>query len=201
MRKVPVIFFVFLLFLSLAPAAIGQQSQISSEAQPLVTAQTSQDQNTDTDLSESDGVLIKEIIIEGNTVVDTPTLQKIVAPYLNTALTIEDMAALTDLVTMAYQDAGYLLARAFLPEQEVKDGVLKITVAEGYIGQFSIEGQTHYHDRVIERYFKPQETHGVINESMLEKGLLMTNELPNLKTNIILKEGAQPGEVDVVLNT
>jgi hemolysin activation/secretion protein len=155
----------------------------------------------DTDEPDASSVLIKDIIIEGNTVIDTAALQKIVAPYKNTQLTIDDMGALTDLLTMAYQDAGYLLARAYLPEQEITDGILKITIAEGRVGQISVQGQKHYHDRVVKRYFKQQQKHGVINEGMLEKGLLLTNETPNLKTNIILKEGAEPGEVDIVLNT
>jgi len=201
MPKLPVICLTILLSVVVSTAAFGQPLRAPGKHQKLETAQGPQDPDIGTDPSESDAILIREIIIEGNTVVDTPTLEKIVTPYLNTELTIEDMGALTDLVTMAYQDAGYLLARAFLPEQEIANGILKITIAEGRIGQILVQGQTHYHERVIKRYFKQQEAHSVISEAMLEKGLLLTNETPNLKTNIILKEGAEPGEVDVILNT
>jgi hemolysin activation/secretion protein len=201
MRKVVFFLSVLLLTLSISTTSLAAPVQPPNQSIKIVTAQANQGSDLDEEIPETEGILIKEITIEGNTVVDTPALQAIVAPFLNTELTIEDMGALTDLVTMAYQDAGYLLARAFLPEQEIKDGILKITVAEGNISKITVEGQSHYRNRVILRYFKPQETHGVLNESMLEKGLLMTNETPNLKTNVILKEGAQPGEVEVVINT
>jgi hemolysin activation/secretion protein len=152
------------------------------------------------DAVETDGVLIKEILFDGNTVIDTETLQQIAQPFKNTKMTLDDMSSLTDLITMAYQERGYILARAFLKEQEVKDGVLSISIAEGRVGKIEVSGNKYYRDQVIKRYFQQQEAHGVVKESLLEKGLLMTNEIPKVKTNVILKEGEKPGEVDVVLN-
>lgn len=155
----------------------------------------------DQDAVEPDGVLIKEILFDGNTVIDTEILQEIAKPYKDTKMTLDDMSSLTDLITMAYQERGYILARAYLTEQEVKDGVLTISIAEGRVGKIKVTGNKYYRDRVIKRYFQQQEDHGVVKESLLERGLLMTNEIPKVKTNVILKEGEQPGEVDVVLNT
>jgi len=105
------------------------------------------------------------------------------------------------LVTMTYQDKGYILARAYLPEQEIEDGVLEISIAEGKIGKIIVAGGKHYKPDVIKRYFKSQQKHGVVKESLLEKGILLANEVPKVKTDVVLKEGEKPGEVDVVLNT
>lgn len=146
-------------------------------------------------------VLVKEIVFVGNTVVDTETLKKAVASFTNQELTLEDMSELTDRVTITYQEKGYILARAYLPEQEIKDGVLKVAIAEGRIGKLRVSGKTHYHDRVVKRYFNRQLKHGVVNEALLEKGLLLTKEVPDLDTEVVLKGGEKPGSVDVVLDT
>ena len=146
-------------------------------------------------------VLVKKIVFSGNTVVDTATLQKVVEPFIDRELTLQEMSELADLITMKYQENGYILARAYLPEQEIQDGVLKISIAEGKIGQIKVTGKTHYQDRVIKRYFGQQEKHGIVKESLLEKGLLLTKEMPEIETEVILKGGEKPGTVDVILDT
>ena len=146
-------------------------------------------------------VLIKEIVFEGNTVIDTPTLEKVTEPYRDRELTLGEMSELVDLVTITYQEQGYILARAYLPKQDIKDGLLKIGIVEGSIGKIIIAGKTHYSDKVLKRYFKPQVKHGVIKEEFIEKGLLMSTGIPQVKTNVALKKGDKPGLVDVVLNT
>jgi len=146
-------------------------------------------------------VLIKEIVFEGNTVIDTATLEKVTEPYRDRELTLGEMSELVDLVTITYQERGYILARAYLPKQDIKDGLLKIGIVEGSIGKIIITGKTHYSDKVLKRYFKPQVKHGVIKEEFIEKGLLMSTGIPQVKTDIALKKGDEPGLVDVVLNT
>jgi hemolysin activation/secretion protein len=144
------------------------------------------------------GVLIKKIEFIGNTVIDTDTLQKTVKDFINRELTLEDMSELADLITMTYQEKGYILARAYLPEQEINDGVLKIAIAEGRIGKIVVSGKRHYHDRVVKRYFKEQEKKGVVNEALLEKALLYSKENEDIETEVVLKGGEKQGTVDVV---
>jgi hemolysin activation/secretion protein len=147
-----------------------------------------------------EGVLIREIIFEGNTVVESAELEAAAAEFKGRRLTLEDMSALTDKVTLIYQEKGYILARAYLPEQDIEDGVLNVAVAEGRVGKLEVTGDSPYSERVIKRYFQQQKDLGVINESSLEKGLVMSNEIPNLKTGVVLKEGEETGEVDVVID-
>ena len=193
MRKWLSFFVVVLLVLPICLPANAEDLNI------LVAQEEAEESLTDQDEGLS-GVFIKKIIIEGNTVIDTETLDKVLEPFKDRELTLEEMSELTDLLTMTYQEKGYILARAYLPEQELLDGILKISIAEGKIGKIKVSGYTHYKADVIKRYFEQQEKHGIIKESMLEKGLLLS-DLPNAKTTVVLKEGEKPGEVDVVLDT
>lgn len=175
---------------------------VNAEDLPIYLAQDEATEPLeDQDETMMAGVYVKDIIIEGNTVIDTETLNKIVEPFKDRELSLEEMGELTDLLTMTYQEQGYILARAYLPEQEIVDGVIKIAIAEGKIGKIKVSGYTHYKADVLKRYFNQQQKHGVIKESLLEKGLLMSTDIPNVKTSVVLKEGEQPGEVDVILDT
>lgn len=147
------------------------------------------------------GVFIETFIIEGNTVIDTATLNKVLEPFKDRQLTLKEMRELTDLLTTTYQEKGYILARAYLPEQEIQDGILKVSIAEGKIGKIKLSGYTHYKADVIKRYFEQQRKHGIIKESLLEKGLLLSADIPDVKTTVVLKKGEKPGEVDIVLDT
>jgi len=150
---------------------------------------------------EAFAILVKSIEITGNSVIETPVLQEKVDAFKGRELTLEEMGELADLVTITYQEQGYILARAYLPEQEIDEGQLTIAVQEGKIGKVIVSGGRHFDERVIKRYFKPQEKRGAINESLLEKGLLLSSAMPKIKTDIVLKEGEKPGEVDLVINT
>lgn len=147
-----------------------------------------------------EGIMVTSIVFEGNKVIGSEELAMAIQDYVGKPLTMEEMGELTDQITMVYQEKGFILARAYLPEQEIASGVLKIAIAEGRLGKVKVAGKTAYSDRVIKRYFGSQEKLGVIKESALEKGLVLSNEIPKVKTDIVLKQGEKAGEVDMTVN-
>ncbi len=181
--------------------AKAEDEEVSEEVSEEADEDEEVDEYDEDEEEEAAGVVITEILFEGNTVIETIDLQKAVESFKNKELTIEEMGELADLITMKYQEEGYILARAYLPEQEITSGILKIAVAEGNIGKIIIAGAKHYKEDIIKRYFKQQIKHGIVKEQLLEKGLLLANEVPKVKTGVVLKEGAKPGEVDIILNT
>ncbi|MFH1980226.1 MAG: POTRA domain-containing protein [Pseudomonadota bacterium] len=186
---------------SAAPSALPESSATPAErlsAPPTeVPAESapSLDQGTG-----QQGVFIRRIDFKDNTVISSEKLAEAVKEFTDRELALEDMSALTDRVTLLYQEKGFILARAYLPEQEIKDGVLTIAVAEGRVGKLKTTGRSPYSDTVIKRYFEPQQKQGVVKESSLERALVMSNEVPNLKTDLVLKKGDEAGSVDVVIN-
>lgn len=53
-----------------------------------------------------------------------------------------DLMGLTACITKLYRDRGFFLSRAYLPPQEVRQGVVTIKVVEGYVGAVDVEGTT-----------------------------------------------------------
>jgi hemolysin activation/secretion protein len=48
------------------------------------------------------------------------------------------LQSMADRITRHYQKNGYLLARAHLPTQDIRDGVVRLAVLEGQYGQIRL---------------------------------------------------------------
>lgn len=142
-----------------------------------------------------------DIIREEGPLVPVKTLHEVTEEFRNRELTLEEMNEVANMVTIAYQEKGYILARAYVPEQEIEDGILKVAIIEGDIGEVKITGHKYYKERVIKRNFQHQLQHGVIREELLEKGILLSKELPATETRIVLQKGEKPGTANISLQT
>jgi hemolysin activation/secretion protein len=152
-------------------------------------------------LEKSLELVDKEIAAEGDTRIPVQTLHEATKEYKGRELTLDEMKEVADIVTTTYQDNGYILAQAYIPEQEIADGILKIAINEGDIGEIRVTGNSYYDERVVKRNFMEQLNHGVIREELLEKGILLTKELPGAETRIVLEPGEEPGTANVDLQT
>ena len=151
-------------------------------------------------------VTVQSFDIQGNTVIATEVLNTVLEDYVdkhfpNARLNLSDMQLLTDRITLTYKEQGYFLARCYLPKQDIKDGVLKLMVAEGILDKVKVSGNTYYSDSLLKGFFKEKQPDYVINESRLEKGLILINDLPKNKTEILLTKGEKQGAVDILLKT
>jgi len=149
-------------------------------------------------------VHIQTFDIQGNTVISTDRLEKILDDYIarhfpDAMLNFSDMQLLTDRITLTYKEQGYFLARCYIPKQDIKDGVLKLMVAEGVLDKIQVTGNTYYSDNLLKGFFETSQPDFVINERHLEKGLLLVNDLPANNTELMLTKGEKKGSVDIVL--
>ena len=94
-------------------------------------------------------ILVKKFVVEKNGIISEERLDNLFAPYLNKELDLHKLEWVCDLVSIEYHEKGYFLARAVLPEQEIKDGVVRIVILDGTIttkdiGEFESEPELEY---------------------------------------------------------
>lgn len=116
---------------SSAPAApvIAPSFQISKPVTPAISAE-----------AEKYSFVLENVQIEGNHVFSTAKLENIFKPYFHKKISVAKLQSLVNDISNQYQEAGYFLSKAFLPPQEIANGVVKITVVEGFISQIKIQG-------------------------------------------------------------
>ncbi|THA31842.1 ShlB/FhaC/HecB family hemolysin secretion/activation protein, partial [Streptomyces sp. A1136] len=104
-------------------------------------------------------------------------------------------------VTNLYRERGYIVARAYLPAQEIRDGKIAIAVREGVIGQVSADtdNNVRLNQAVLQRYLDELQPGTVIRESELEGTLLRLSDLAGVSVRAVLRPSSQAGATDIVI--
>lgn len=114
-------------------------------------------------------------------------------------LTIGQLQQVADVVTKYYHDKGYFLARAVIPAQEIKDGVVNIRVLEGRLEKVETSGNKMYSNVVLQRPFEPL-LGDLVTVGRTEDALLTLTKYPGLSAAGVFKPGSDIGTTDIVVN-
>lgn len=135
-----------------------------------------------------------DVTVPGVRGVTTEALQKVVAPWLNRPQSFADLQAMADAVTQYYRDRGILLARAILPPQTIKSGVLKMGIIPGKYGSESLHNNSALRGTQATRMVSAAAPAGtVVTRGSLERMVLLLSEVPGVEAQVALKSGSQPG--------
>ena len=186
--------------------SIRQQIEASRE-QPLIkpfpsaAPQTSAHAPQATPAGQGATVLVQRFVLSGNTLLSSEILQAALAPFLNQSLDFAQLEAATRAVSARYKQAGWRVL-AFLPRQEVEQGVITIQVIEARLGQHTFEGAPSKRVRkaqiqsILDAQLKAGEP---LNQERLDRGVLLVNQLSGVSMGSALKEGDLAQTTDVVL--
>ena len=138
--------------------------------------------------------------VTGVTVFPQEQVQALLASSEGRELTLAEIEGLANGITAFYREQGYILARAYVPAQEMRGGVVEIAVLEGRVGKIDISRLRHYNADYLRRYVEPRSASRVFEAGDFERGLLTLNDLPGLSVKSTLKPGVAPGTTDIVLD-
>jgi hemolysin activation/secretion protein len=206
-----IFFFACFLIFSISTSVFAQQNkQTQSNAASIIPSSPPAAspqiniQNTQNVPITTGGPKIKvnRFNIIGNTKISTSKLYAIVQPYQGEEMTLADLEKVAGLITKEYHKKGYFLARAYIPAQKIKDGVVEIMVLEGRVGKITVTGNKHYTTKFLLSRMQPLKKAQVITRNNLEKPLLTLNsEEPKLDVNALLSPGSEFGTTNINLIT
>lgn len=114
-------------------------------------------------------------------------------------MTISELQKVTDQITLAYRSAGYILARAYIPEQKVTDGRVVIRILEGELERLEFNNNKSYSSERLAMPFKGLVGQPVNREEM-ESALLTLGDYPGLSFNSVFSPGDTSGTAKLGLN-
>lgn len=114
----------------------------------------------------------------------------ITAPFESRCLGLQDFDAILEAVTAAYIERGYVLSRAYLPEQDLTDGLLKVAVVEGELATININGTQE--SRWTQAVF-PGLIGKPVNLRQVEQGLDQIQTMPRWTAEMEFMPGADVG--------
>jgi hemolysin activation/secretion protein len=91
-------------------------------------------------LMMSTKISLKTVQIEGGTIYPLNELADNYKPLIGHETSLADLIEATRNITRRYQQDGYLLSYAFLPQQNFDDGVARVVLVEGYVRDIQIQG-------------------------------------------------------------
>jgi len=192
------------LLLACAPLAQADGVDAEQEATPVAAATPQQAQalpEPQMALQTQASFVLKGVQFVGATGVPDSELQAAVADRIGTSVTFADLEQLAARAVAVYQQHGFSLVQAFVPVQEVVDGVVKITISEGVLGNVSIdvaEGTPVARERVA-KTLAVLEPGKPLNGMQYERAMLLLSDLPGIKPQSAIAAGATSGTTDLTV--
>ncbi len=134
--------------------------------------------------------------VTGVTVVPAEQVDQTLQPFTGTGRTLADLQRARAALEGLYAQRGYGAAQVELPEQEIRDGVVKLRVVEGALARIAIAGNRHFDEENIRRSLPALEPQRPLNTARLAANLRLANESPVKQTTVVLRPGAAAGELD-----
>jgi len=141
---------------------------------------------------------LRKLRFKGNERIPTDELEELVRDLVGKPVDLADLREAAARVTEEYRRRGFDLARAYLPAQEIANGIVTIEVLEGTVGEVRVSGNQSYSDAFIERFLRAPLGGGALTSEGLTRGLLTLNEeFKDLEVKASLERGKEVGQVDV----
>jgi len=143
---------------------------------------------------------LNKIIITGNTVFTEKELQAVFLSSMHKTISVADLQSLVQAVTTKYREKGYILSRALLPPQEIKQGIVKVEVIEGFISSVTVTGKPGGARKLIEEYGQHIAQSKPLNLSVMQREMLLANDLPGISVKaVIIPSKTVPDAADLTL--
>jgi hemolysin activation/secretion protein len=188
------------------PPPIGAGS-ILQQAQPAAPPTPSStdtglgiEQNSGSDLPLSAPFAVKTIRISGNTLFDTNTLHALVADAEGKELTLRELGEFAFRISDYYHAHGYPLARAIVPAQTIQDGLINIEIVEARFGKIVLDNQSRVKDTLLQSTIGDLKRNAPIEESSLDRSLLLLSDIPGVVLDATLKPGDTKGTSDLQIS-
>lgn len=143
-------------------------------------------------------VLINKINIDSSDILTDEELKTITTKYVHKKLSIDDIDDLILEINTSYKKKNFITAKAILPPQKIKGGILNIELIEGKIGAIEVSGNKYTRESYILDRFS-QSTGETLNLKDLEADIITFNNNNDVKLKGKIKAGKSHSETDIYL--
>ncbi|MGO4000609.1 ShlB/FhaC/HecB family hemolysin secretion/activation protein [Pseudomonas fluorescens] len=148
-----------------AAAPLQMPQPAASAAQPLTMGTT---------------LTIRKLQIEGGTRYPLSEVGKVYQPLLGHPITVAELIEATRSVTRRYQDDGYLLSYAYLPQQSFDQGLVRVVLVEGYIKDYQLQGDIGRSKALLDKLVAKLSAERPLTRKTFERYTTLMNRIPGV---------------------
>jgi hemolysin activation/secretion protein len=153
-----------------------------------------------TPASDQARVMVKTLRVTGQTLY--PESELLAATGFSAAgeLTLAELRGMAQRIADLYHRNGYIVAQAYLPAQDIKDGEVTIAVIEGRYGSVTLRNQSNLSDSLATGLLDGLNSGDPVAIAPLENRLLLLSDTPGVIVRSTLVPGASVGASDLIVN-
>lgn len=114
-------------------------------------------------------------------------------------ITLGQIETIADEITRFYRKRGFILAKAYIPKQQVRDGIVNLTLLLGMLGEVEVIGNDMYSERTIASVFDGMLSTPVTHAAV-EENLYLINDFPGIVVDGFFEQGHQVGDTKLNIN-
>lgn len=145
-------------------------------------------------------IIVKRLSVSGSKAYSEAELLAVTGFSAGSELSLADLRAMAARIAAFYHRNGYFLAQAFLPAQDIKDGVVTIAVLDGRYGKVTLRNQSNVSDELANGLLGGLNTGDMVAVEPLENRLLLLSDLPGVQVKSTLVPGASVGASDLIVD-
>lgn len=114
-------------------------------------------------------------------------------------VTLGQIETVANKITQFYRERGFILAKAYIPKQRVREGVVNLTLLLGMLGEVTVNGNELYKSDTLTTVFDDMLTKPVTNDA-IEENLFIINGFPGISVDGYFEPGYQVGDTRLNIN-
>jgi hemolysin activation/secretion protein len=136
---------------------------------------------------KAETLTLTDIKLVGVTVYRREQLADLFQPYLGKEISFDQFYGISRAIQGRYRKDGYILSFSYVPPQTVVGGVFTIAVVEGFVERVQISDIEGPLKKTLEQHLAPISLSRPLNVAVLERYLLLANDLAGLKVTGVLR--------------
>ena len=172
-----------------------RQRQISQTRTGESKVETTEEETPSLNIPESEKVLVKDFIIDGQDVYPEDRLKALLADKKGKKLSFKDIQEGADRITRYFREKGYIVAKTYIPPQDVTAGVVHYRVEIGRFDRPAITNKTNIRDSAIEKQAQAVKEGEYVTRDKLERAVWLVSDMAGADARVALSKGSQPGTV------
>jgi hemolysin activation/secretion protein len=148
--------------------------------------------------SQTRNIPVTAFQVDESAILTAEEIRTVLAPYEGKTVSLADLFEAVAGLNKLYQAKGMPTARAFLPPQEIKDGLVRIRLVEARVGEIRLGPTSQVSQAFVDQRLG-LEPGDLMSVSRLEADLLRFNRLHDVQLRAGVEPGKAPGTTDVRL--
>lgn len=136
---------------------------------------------------KGESLKLKDLVLDGVTVYRREDLLDLFGDFIGKTITFGEFYGIARAIQARYRRDGYILSFAYIPPQVVETGVFHIAVVEGFIDSVAVEDVSGALKSTLEGILAPLAGKRPLHSDMLERYLLLANDLAGVKVTGVLQ--------------